>query len=99
MSAARFSGPGGVRVARVLGIEQVLLEGGGRILRWLHTYDEGVPSPTKDDIGAILDGIDGSLNISHPIACEALVTAATSAGAEIRVVFATSTSTPRRSRS
>jgi hypothetical protein len=65
----------------VLGIEQVLLEGGGRILRWLHTYDEGVPSPTKDDIGAILDGIDGSLNISHPIACEALVTAATSAGA------------------
>jgi len=76
--------PWGVRVARVLGIEQVLLEGGGRLLRWLHTYDEGVPSPTKDDIGAILDGIDGSLNISHPIACEALVTAATSAGAEIR---------------
>jgi 2-polyprenyl-6-methoxyphenol hydroxylase-like FAD-dependent oxidoreductase len=76
--------PWGVRLARVLGIEQVLLEGGGRTVRWLHTYDEGASSPAKDHVGAILDGIEGSLNVSHPTACEALVTAAASAGAEIR---------------
>ena len=76
--------PWGVRVAQQLGIEQVLLDAGGRVVRWFDFYDEGASSPTRDDVGTATKGVGGSLNVTHPAACAALSDAAVSAGADIR---------------
>lgn len=76
--------PWGVRVAQQLGIEQVLLDAGGRVVRWFDFYDEGASSPTRDDVGTATEGVGGSLNVTHPAACAALSDAAVSAGADIR---------------
>ena len=53
--------------------------------RWLDSYDEGAPSPDRTDAGAVFSGINGSLNLSHPTACEVLADAAVLAGADFRM--------------
>jgi len=75
--------PWGVRLARMLGIEPILLDAGARVVRWLDTFDEGAPA-TRDDVGEFVDGINGSLNIAHPRACSALAAAAAAAGADVQ---------------
>lgn len=77
--------PWGVQVARDLGLESVLLEAGARVVRWMVSYDEGSDRPTRDDAGLALRGVDGSVNLAHPVACDALVSAAMSAGAHVRL--------------
>lgn len=76
--------PWGVRVARLLGVEEPLLDAGAQVIRWFDLYDEGTSEPTREDAGTALRGIDGSLNIGHPSACVALAEAAASAGADVR---------------
>src|SRR2546422_6883434 len=39
--------PWGVRTARLLGIESVLLDAGALVVRWLDTYDEGDRKSTR----------------------------------------------------
>src|SRR6266851_3800235 len=75
--------PWGAQVARRLGIESVLLDAGALVVRWLDTYDEGAGGPTRDDVGAAVDGISGSINVTHPTACAALAEAAVAAGATV----------------
>jgi 2-polyprenyl-6-methoxyphenol hydroxylase-like FAD-dependent oxidoreductase len=75
----------GVQVARRLGIEQTLLNAGALVVRWLDSYDEGAPTPDRTDAGAVFSGINGSLNLSHPLACAALADAAVLAGADVRM--------------
>jgi 2-polyprenyl-6-methoxyphenol hydroxylase-like FAD-dependent oxidoreductase len=75
--------PWGVQTARLLGIESVLLDAGALVVRWLDTYDEGTDDRTRDDVGAVIDGINGSVNITHPTACAALAEAAVAAGAAV----------------
>src|SRR6266851_3498286 len=76
--------PWGAQVARRLGIESVLLDAGALVVRWLDTYDEGAGGPTRDDVGAAVDGISGSINVTHPTACAALAeAAAVAAGATV----------------
>jgi 2-polyprenyl-6-methoxyphenol hydroxylase-like FAD-dependent oxidoreductase len=77
--------PWGVRVARLLGLEQPLLDAGALVVRWLDEYDEGAPERERIDVGAVVEGVGGSLNITHPAACRALAEAAGAAGAEIQV--------------
>lgn len=77
--------PWGVQVARDLELESVFLEAGARVVRWMLSYDEGSDRPTRDDAGLALRGVDGSVNLAHPVACAALVSAATSAGAHVRL--------------
>jgi menaquinone-9 beta-reductase len=77
--------PWGVCVARQLGLEDALLGAGACVVPKLENYDEGGSSPLVDDVAALISGIDGSLNISHPAACSALAAAAVAAGAEARV--------------
>ena len=77
--------PWGVRLARRLGLEALLLESGALGVPWLDGYDEGSDGPTRIDVGSVIDGVDGSLNVSHPAACAALVEAAASAGADVRM--------------
>jgi len=77
--------PWGVQAAQRLGIEQVLLDAGALVVRWLDTYDEGTLGPDRTDAGAVFCAIDGSLNLSHPAACAALADAAVLAGADVRM--------------
>jgi 2-polyprenyl-6-methoxyphenol hydroxylase-like FAD-dependent oxidoreductase len=77
--------PWGVQIAQRLGIEQVLLDAGALVVRWLDTYDEGTLGPDRTDAGAVFSAIDGSLNLSHPAACAALADAAVLAGADVRM--------------
>ncbi len=76
--------PWGVRVARLLGVEQPLLDAGALVVRWLDEYDEAEPAPVRIDVGGVVDGVGGSLNITHPAACAALAEAAAAAGADVR---------------
>lgn len=76
--------PWGVRVAQQLDVERPLLDAGAVIVRWLDDYDEGEAEPTKTDVGAVVDGVGGSLNITHPAACRVLAETAEAAGAEVQ---------------
>jgi len=75
--------PWGVRLARQLRVEQLLLEAGAQVIRWFDLHDEGAASPDREDVGAAVAGIDGSVNITHPTACRVLAAAAASAGAVV----------------
>jgi 2-polyprenyl-6-methoxyphenol hydroxylase-like FAD-dependent oxidoreductase len=77
--------PWGARLARLLAIERLLLDAGALVVQWLHTYDEGSDGPTRIDVGAVIGGVDGSLNLTHPTACAALAHAAAVAGADVRM--------------
>ncbi len=77
--------PWGVRTARLLGLESELLDAGALVVGWLDTYDEGADGPTGLDVGAVIDGINGSVNLTHPTACAALGEAAAAAGATVRM--------------
>jgi 2-polyprenyl-6-methoxyphenol hydroxylase-like FAD-dependent oxidoreductase len=76
--------PWGVRAARLVGVEGVLLEAGALVVPRLHYYDEGASSPVTIDVSESVSGIEGSLNITHPRACSALANAASAAGADVR---------------
>jgi len=75
--------PWGVRLARQLGLESLLLEAGALGVPWLDGYDEGSDGSTRIDVGAVISGVGGSLNVTHPAACAALAEAAASAGADV----------------
>src|SRR5438552_13275296 len=75
--------PWGVRTARLLGLESMLLDAGALVVGWLDTYDEGADGPTGLDVGTVIDGIKGSVNLTHPTACAALGEAAAAAGATV----------------
>ena len=73
----------GVAEARRLDLEDVLLEAGGLIVPRFVFFDEGGP-PAPEDLADAVEGIPGSLNLAHPVACEALIDAAARAGADVR---------------
>jgi menaquinone-9 beta-reductase len=75
--------PWGVRLARALGVEQVLLDAGAQFVPRLHFYDEGASDRLRIEVGEAVSGIEGSLNISHPRACSAFADAASSLGADV----------------
>ena len=79
--------PWGVKEARQLGVEQLLLEAGGHVATaWVH-YDDGVPTEVSEanpiPVAMMVPDVPGSLNLRHPDACRALAAAATAAGAEL----------------
>lgn len=76
--------PWGVRVAQHLDLESVFIEAGAPVVRWMVAHDEGTATPQTSDVGMILGGVQGSVNLAHPVACRALVDAATFAGADVR---------------
>jgi 2-polyprenyl-6-methoxyphenol hydroxylase-like FAD-dependent oxidoreductase len=76
--------PWGVKVARAMGAEHVFLDHGALVGTGLTVYDEAPDQSEHFDVGEFVDGVRGSLNISHPAACGALVEAARAAGADIR---------------
>lgn len=73
----------GVKEARELGVEQVMLDAGAHIAPLWKQYVEGFDEPGEIPMGLLIEGIEGTLNLRHPVACQALVDAAERAGATV----------------
>ena len=73
----------GVAEARELGVEQVLLGAGAHISPTWNQYGEGFPEPAPIPMSMLMPGIEGTLNLRHPDACQALIDAAAAAGATV----------------
>jgi 2-polyprenyl-6-methoxyphenol hydroxylase-like FAD-dependent oxidoreductase len=76
--------PWGVAEARELGVEEVLLAAGAHVSRVWKQYVEGDAEPRDIPMSTMAHGIDGSLNLRHPDACQAIVDAAAAAGAQVQ---------------
>jgi 2-polyprenyl-6-methoxyphenol hydroxylase-like FAD-dependent oxidoreductase len=80
--------PWGVREARELGVEQVLLDAGAHIAAEWNHYDADVPAEVSEanpiPLSMMVPDVDGSLNLRHPEACNALTASARAAGADVR---------------
>jgi 2-polyprenyl-6-methoxyphenol hydroxylase-like FAD-dependent oxidoreductase len=79
--------PWGVAEVQRLGLLDRLLEAGGNVITRLVPYDE-LYAPDEAEAVAVpldtaLEGVPGAVGIAHPIACEALATAAAKAGATV----------------
>ena len=75
--------PWGVKEARNLGVEQILLDAGAHVTPTWMQYFEGVDEPTMIPMSMMVEGIPGTLNLRHPDACQALIDAAASVGATV----------------
>src|SRR5690348_8479650 len=77
----------GVQELQRLGLEDVLLGAGGSYATRMVPYDELLPPAHAEAAAAslegILPGVPGALDVGHPEACEALATAAATAGATV----------------
>ena len=74
--------PWGVKEARDLGVEDVLLDAGAHIATLWKQYAEGGEA-ADIPMAMMVPGIPGTLNLRHPVACQALVDAAAEAGATV----------------
>jgi menaquinone-9 beta-reductase len=75
--------PWGVREARDLGVESVLLDAGAHTTTEWRIYTEGFGVTGVLPVGMLIPEIPGSLNLRHPTACQALLDAAAAAGATV----------------
>jgi 2-polyprenyl-6-methoxyphenol hydroxylase-like FAD-dependent oxidoreductase len=75
--------PWGVKEARNLGVEQVLLDAGAHVASIWTQYIDGVDEPAIMPMSMMIEGIPGNLNMRHPDACQALIDAAAAAGASV----------------
>jgi len=73
----------GVLEARELGVERVLLDAGAHISPVWNQYMEGSPEPAPIPMSMLIPGVEGTLNLRHPDACQALIDAAERAGATV----------------
>jgi menaquinone-9 beta-reductase len=73
----------GVHEARQLGVEQVLLDAGAHVAPLWRNYTEGVAEPFDMPMSIMVPGVEGTLNLRHPDACQALIDAAGGAGAHV----------------
>ncbi len=71
----------GVAEARELGVEDVLLAAGAHVAPVWKQYAEGLGQTGEIPMSAMVPGVEGTLNLHHPTACQALVDAAVEAGA------------------
>jgi 2-polyprenyl-6-methoxyphenol hydroxylase-like FAD-dependent oxidoreductase len=75
--------PWGVKEARQLGAEQILLDAGAHVAPLWMQYHEGADEPAMVPMSMMIEGIPGTLNLRHPDACQALIDAAAAAGATV----------------
>src|ERR1700747_2280643 len=66
----------GVKEARDLGVEQVLLDAGAHVATLWRQYVEVAPDPADIPVSIMVPGVAGTLNLRHPDACQALLDAA-----------------------
>jgi 2-polyprenyl-6-methoxyphenol hydroxylase-like FAD-dependent oxidoreductase len=75
--------PWGVGEARGLGVEEVLLAAGAHVAPKWKQYSEDLEEAFEIPMEIMVPGVPGTLNLRHPVACQALIDAATAAGATI----------------
>jgi menaquinone-9 beta-reductase len=75
--------PWGVKEARSLGVEQILLDAGAHVAPLWMQYHAGIDEPAVIPMSMMVEGIPGTLNLRHPDACQALIDAAAAAGAAV----------------
>ncbi len=73
----------GVKEARDLGVEDAMLAAGAHISPLWKQYTWTGAEPADIPAGMIVEGIPGTLNLRHPVACQTLVDAAAGAGATV----------------
>lgn len=73
----------GVREAQLLGVEDILLGAGGRLTPEWRQYRAVRPEPAVVPMAALLPDVAGTLAVRHPVACQALLDAASEAGAVV----------------
>jgi len=73
----------GVREARELGVETIMLDAGAHITPLWKQYMEGFGEAGDIPMHLFVEGFDGTLNLRHPVACQALIDAAAGAGATV----------------
>lgn len=73
----------GVKEARELGVEDVLLAAGAHVAPVWKQYAEGLGEVSEFPMALMVPEIPGTLNLRHPVACQALVDAAAEAGATV----------------
>jgi 2-polyprenyl-6-methoxyphenol hydroxylase-like FAD-dependent oxidoreductase len=86
----------GVKEARDLGVEQVLLDAGAHVAGVWRQYIEGAPEPVEVPVSMMVAGVNGTLNMRHPDACRVLLDAASGAGAEVHRGIRDVTLTPEQ---
>ena len=75
--------PWGVKEARNLGVEQILLDAGAHVTPAWMQYSERVDEPAIVPMSMMVEGIPGCLNMRHPDACQVLIDTAAAAGATV----------------
>lgn len=73
----------GVKEARELGVEAVMLDAGAHIAPIWKQYSGGIGETGEIPMGLLSEGIEGTLNLRHPVACQALIDAAVAQGATV----------------
>lgn len=73
----------GVKEARDLGVEDAMLGAGAHISPLWRQYTGTEAEPADIPTGMMVEGIPGTLNLRHPVACQSLIDAAAAAGAEV----------------
>jgi 2-polyprenyl-6-methoxyphenol hydroxylase-like FAD-dependent oxidoreductase len=73
----------GVREARQLGVEDVLMTAGAHIAPAWRQYFPSGEDPRDIPMNLVVPDISGSLNLRHPDACQSLLDAAAAAGATV----------------
>lgn len=76
--------PWGVREARTLGVERILVEAGAHVAAMWKRYGDDGAEPFDIPVSALVPEVAGTLNLRHPDACQALTEAAAGAGTTIR---------------
>lgn len=67
--------PWGVRQAQLLGVHDILVGAGGHTVSVTRSWSSLTPKPRGDvDLTGFFPGVDGSLNLGHPQASQALFT-------------------------
>ena len=74
--------PWGVKEAQTIGVADVLLAAGGHCSGRWRRYGEG-SEPRDIPISILVPGVNGTLNLAHPVACQTLLDAAEASGATI----------------
>ena len=75
--------PWGVAEAQTLGVADLLRAAGAHTAPLWKRYSQGDATPRDLPVGRLVPGVDGSLNLHHPVACQALLDAAAGAGATV----------------
>ncbi len=75
--------PWGVAEAQALGVADLLHAAGAHTAPLWKRYTQGDAVPRDLPVGRLVPGVGGSLNLHHPVACQALLDAAAKAGATV----------------